>query len=75
MNEHIDGDALARAPLSELENMLDESPPGSNLRKDLAAVFRVVAVCLIAGEVPEGMTTVDSVCKGRDLLALLNSYR
>ncbi len=73
MNQEIDGDAIARAPLEEIKDMLRQSEPGSSMRESVSAVIRTVAVHLIAGAVPDGMTSKEAVSRGRDMLALLQS--
>jgi len=72
MSNDIDGEALARAPLTTLENTLNEFEAGSSLRTAFASVLRFVAVQLIAGAVPDGMNARESVRRGCDLLALLS---
>lgn len=70
----IDGDALARTPLPELIAMLGETPPRSAVRNSLRAVIRVVAVHMIGGATPGGMTGQESVRRARELLQLLNTF-
>ena len=70
--EHeVDGGALARTPLSDVYNTLVETPVNSTLRKSLRDVIRVVAVSLLAGAVPDGLSAREALTRGRDLLALL----
>lgn len=71
---NIDGGALARAPLIEIENLIGRTLPGSNLRHDVKKVIGTLAGQLIAGTVPDGMTAADAFRRGRDLLALLHGH-
>ncbi len=74
MNEpdEIDGDALARADISELKRILCEFPENSTVRESYRAVLRVVAFDMLAGAVPEGMTPEESVRQAKAILELLN---
>ncbi|MGV8893181.1 MAG: hypothetical protein ACOH2K_09635 [Burkholderiaceae bacterium] len=71
----IDGDALARAPLVEIENAICKLQPGSTLRRSFEAVVGTVAVELIAGTVPDGVSAAGASRRGCDLLALLHGHR
>ncbi len=71
----IDGDALANTPLAELSAMLDATPAGSTVRNSLLAVVRIVAVHMLAGSVPRGMTARSSVRRARELLEFLHGAR
>lgn len=74
MNEYnIDGDAIARAPLAEIKSARNRMAPGSTLRSSFNDVLRLIAVQLISGDVPEGMTPKEAVRQGRNILALLQS--
>ena len=68
----IDGDSLANTPLPELADMLAETPAGSTLRASFRAVVRVVAVHMLGGAVPHGMTARESSVRARELLELLS---
>ncbi|HJW56896.1 MAG TPA: hypothetical protein VJ577_16640 [Burkholderiaceae bacterium] len=70
--QDIDGDALARTPLEEIESAINGTPAGSTLRQSLRAVIGVLAVQLVAGTVPVGMDAADAFRKGRELLMLLH---
>lgn len=69
----IDGDAVARAPLAKTTALLFQFQHGTVQRQNFETVLRVIAVRLIAGSTPEGMTPEDAFRRGRDLLTLLRS--
>lgn len=74
MND-IDGDALARVPLCEIESTLCNMQPDSALRGSFETVLVSVAVQLIAGAVPDEMSAAGAFRRGRLLLALLHRHR